>query len=75
MNDKIPIYAIPIFLRVKKEFATTATDKIQKVKLKQEGYNVNEIEEPIYILLPRSSKYVPLTKEIYEGVIAGKYRY
>jgi len=75
VNDKIPSYAIPIFLRIKKEFATTATDKIQKVKLKQEGYDVNEIEDPIYILLPRASKYVPLSKEIYEGVMAGKYRY
>jgi acyl-CoA synthetase (AMP-forming)/AMP-acid ligase II len=75
VNDKIPTYAIPIFLRIKKEFATTATDKIQKVKLKQDGYNVNEIEDPIYILLPKSSKYEPLTKEIYEGILAGKYRY
>ncbi|MHA1931536.1 MAG: AMP-binding protein [Promethearchaeota archaeon] len=75
VNDKIPAYAIPIFIRIKKEFATTATDKIQKVVLKQEGYNINEIEDPIYILLPRTSKYVPLTKEIYDGVMAGKYRY
>ena len=75
VNDKIPAYAIPIFIRIKKEFATTATDKIQKVKLKQDGYNVKEIEDPIYILLPRTSKYVLLTKEIYDGVMAGKYRY
>ncbi len=75
VNDKIPSYAIPIFLRIKKEFATTATDKIQKVKLKQEGYNVNEIEDLIFILLPRTSKYVPLTKEIYDGIMAGKYKY
>jgi len=75
VNDKIPSYAIPIFLRIKKEFATTATDKIQKVKLKQEGFNVNEIEDLIFILLPRTSKYVPLTKEIYDGIMAGKYKY
>jgi citronellyl-CoA synthetase len=75
VNEKIPVYAIPVFLRIKKEFATTATDKIQKVKLKQEGYNINKIEDPIYIQLPRSSTYVPLTKEIYEGIMAGKYKY
>ncbi len=75
VNDKIPAYAIPIFIRVKKEFATTATDKIQKVKLKQEGYNIKKIEDPIYVLLPRSSKYIPLTKKIYEGIKAGEYRY
>lgn len=33
VNDKIPANAIPIFLRIKKEFAATAIDKIQKVKL------------------------------------------
>jgi len=75
INDKIPTYAIPIFLRVKKKFATTATDKIQKVQLKQEGYNVNKIEDPLYIILPGSSKYIPLTNDIYEGIITGKYRY
>ena len=75
VNEKIPAYAIPIFLRKKKEFATTATDKIQKAILKREGYNVNEIEDLILILLPKSSIYVPLTKEIYEGLMAGKYRY
>ena len=75
INNKIPAYAIPIFIRIKKEFVTTATDKIQKVQLKQEGYSINKIEDPTYILLPRASKYIPLTKEIYEGVIAGKYRY
>jgi acyl-CoA synthetase (AMP-forming)/AMP-acid ligase II len=75
VNDKIPAYAIPIFLRIKKEFATTATDKIQKVRLKQEGYNINETEDPIYVLLPKSTNYVPLTKEIYEGIMAGNYRY
>jgi acyl-CoA synthetase (AMP-forming)/AMP-acid ligase II len=75
INNKIPTYAIPIFLRVKNEFATTATDKIQKVKLKKEGYNIKKIEDPIYIRLPRASTYIPLTKEIYEGIMAGKYKY
>ena len=75
INNKIPAYAIPIFLRIKKEFITTATDKIQKIQLKQEGYSLNEIEDPIYVLLPGSSKYIPLTEEIYEGIITGKYRF
>jgi len=75
INNRIPAYAIPIFIRIKKEFVTTATDKIQKIQLKQEGYNITEVEDPIYILLPGSSKYIPLTKEIYDGVITGKYRY
>ncbi len=75
INDKIPPYAIPIFIRIKKEFATTATDKIQKIKLKQEGYNINEIEDPIYVLLPDTSEYKLLTEEIYSNIIIEKYRF
>jgi citronellyl-CoA synthetase len=75
IKEKIPTYAIPVFLRIKKEFTTTATDKIQKVKLKQEGYNINDIDDPIYVLPPKASKYIPLTKEIHDGIITGKYRY
>ncbi|KKM63508.1 hypothetical protein LCGC14_1510780, partial [marine sediment metagenome] len=75
VSEKIPPYAIPIFIRIKKEFATTATDKVQKTKLKQEGYIINDVEDPTYVLLPKSSTYVPLTKEIYDGIIAGEYRY
>ncbi|KKN20239.1 hypothetical protein LCGC14_0937720, partial [marine sediment metagenome] len=75
VNEKIPSYAVPIFIRIKKEFATTATDKVQKTKLKQEGYDISNVNDPTYVLLPRSSTYIPLTKEIYDGIQAGEYRY
>jgi citronellyl-CoA synthetase len=75
VDGKIPSYAIPIFLRLKTSFQTTATDKVQKVIMKQEGYDVNEIKDPMYVLLPKTSKYVPLTKEIYENIRTGKYRF
>jgi len=71
----LPEYAIPKFIRFKEEFDFTATHKIQKVKLKNEGFNINELNDPIYILLPESSEYVPLTKEIYDGISQGKYRF
>jgi citronellyl-CoA synthetase len=71
----LPHYAVPKFVRFKKEFDFTATHKIQKVKLKNEGFNINEIKDHIYILLPESSEYIPLTKEIYENIPQGKYRF
>jgi citronellyl-CoA synthetase len=73
--DRIPPYAVPVFLRLKKVFETTATDKIQKVKLKNEGYNPVEIKDPMYVLLPGSKMYEPLTPEIYERIQKKEYRF
>lgn len=73
--DRIPPYAVPVFLRLKKVFETTATDKIQKVKLKNEGYNPVEIKDPMYVLLPGSKIYEPLTPEIYERIQKKEYRF
>ena len=37
--------------------------------------NIDEIKDPIFVLLPESSEYIPLTKEIYKGISEGKYRF
>jgi citronellyl-CoA synthetase len=71
----LPHYAIPKFVRFINEFSFTATHKIQKVKLKNEGYNIKELNDSIYILLPENSEYVPLTEEIYEGINKGKFMF
>ncbi len=75
MKKYLPHYAIPLFIRFKRELDITATLKIQKVKLKKEGYNIIDIREPTFVLLPGSSEYVTLTKEIYDGISDGKYRF
>ncbi len=71
----LPEYAVPKFIRFITEFSFTATHKIQKVKLKNKGFNINELKDPLFVLLPESSAYVPLTKEIYEGISERKYRF
>jgi hypothetical protein len=43
--------------------------------LKKEGYNINEINDPVFDLIPESSEYIPLTYEIYEGITKGKYMF
>ena len=75
LQKYLPRYAIPKFIRFIKKFSFTATHKIQKVLLKSEGFNINKLKDPLYVLLPESSEYVPLTKEIYENISQGKYRF
>ena len=73
LKKYLPNYAIPKFIRFIDGFDFTATHKIQKVRFKKEGFNINEVNDEIFVLLPKSSEYVSLTKEIYQEILEGKY--
>jgi len=79
--DKLPGYAVPLFVRVVKELAHTSTFKSQKVDLRKEGYggssgegdeDAEKIEDPIYVLAGREEGYVEFYDEYPEEVAAGK---
>ena len=75
LQDNLPRYAIPKFLRLLSELSTTSTFKIQKSQMKKESFDINKTSDPIYVLLPGSSDYTPLTGEIYNNIINRKYKF
>ena len=75
IHDNLPNYAIPIFIRFLSELNTTSTYKIHKYEMKKIGFNIKKTNNPIYVYLPRSTKYTLLTEEIYENILNGKYRF
>jgi len=75
LKKYLPNYAIPKFIRFIDGFDFTATHKIQKIRFKKEGFNINEVNDEIFVLLPHSSEYVSLTKEIYQEILEGKYSF
>lgn len=72
LYDKLPGYAVPLFIRVVDELAQTSTFKSQKVDLRKQGFNVEEIEDPIYVLAGRDEGYVEFYDDYPEEVKAGK---
>ena len=78
--DKLPGYAIPLFVRLVEELAHTSTFKSQKGDLRKHGYGASsgeeaddaKIEDPIYVLSGRSEGYVPFYDEYPADVAAGK---
>jgi fatty-acyl-CoA synthase len=79
--ERLPGYAVPLFVRVVKELAHTSTFKSQKVDLRKEGYGgtsgegddeAEKIEDPIYVLAGRDEGYVPFYDEYPDEVKAGK---
>ena len=75
IQENLPEYAVPKFIRFTPNLSTTATLKIKKGNLKKEAFNLEEIEDSIYILLPNSSGYKLLTKEIYYGILNSNYNF
>jgi citronellyl-CoA synthetase len=73
--DNLAPYAVPIFLRFKSEMSTTATHKLKKTTLKKECFEIEEIDDPLYIMLPSESTYTKLTPEIYEKIQDGHYMF
>ncbi|GJF15749.1 long-chain-acyl-CoA synthetase [Mycolicibacterium cyprinidarum] len=79
--DKLPGYAVPLFVRVVDELAHTSTMKSQKGDLRKQGYGADsgdgddddvKIEDPIYVLSGKSEGYVPFYDEYPAEVAAGK---
>jgi fatty-acyl-CoA synthase len=79
--DKLPGYAVPLFVRVVKELAHTSTFKSQKVDLRKEGYGGStgegdeenvEVDDPIYVLAGRDEGYVEFYDEYPKEVADGK---
>ncbi|PHS27393.1 MAG: long-chain-acyl-CoA synthetase [Robiginitomaculum sp.] len=74
LNEQLPIYAVPVFLREQAEAETTATFKYRKVDLVKDGFDPGTISEPLLVLDREKGTYMPLTKTLYGKIMAGKIR-
>ena len=76
LKRELPPYAIPVFLRVTDGgVETTGTFKHQKNTLKEEKYDLNRHNDPVYVLLPGESCYQRLTPEMQADIDNGKHRF
>jgi citronellyl-CoA synthetase len=73
--NRLPKYSIPIFVRVQNELELMGTLKLRKINLRKQGYDINKIKDPIYILLPGNSDYTLLTDKIYSDILNKNYRF
>lgn len=55
----LPKYAVPLFIRIRPTQTMTSTFKFQKTELKREGFNLDVVTDPLYVLL--DGVYQPLT--------------
>ena len=75
INEHLPAYARPVFLRIQREMDTTGTFKMVKGELRKEGYDLERVSDPIYVLKPRSDTYELLDQEYAAILRAGEAGY
>ncbi|OBH59161.1 long-chain-acyl-CoA synthetase [Mycobacterium colombiense] len=66
--DQLPVYALPLFVRVVESIEQTTTFKSRKVELRDQAYG-SDVEDPLYVLAGRDEGYVPYYDE-YPGEVA-----
>jgi len=75
-RERMPAYAVPLFLRVKVKMETTGTFKYQKIRLKNEGFDPGLTgDDPIYAWLPGTQTYIRVTDQVLAEIHQGKHRY
>lgn len=75
MKETMSDYSIPIFLSISDDVEVTGTFKHVKGPLKKKGFDVKQHSTPLYVWLPESDRYVPLTMDIQKNIEQGSYRY
>ena len=72
VSRELPSYARPVFLRVQREIEVTGTMKMVKGDLKRDGYDVEAVKDPLYVLPPGADSYRPLDANLYASIAAGE---
>lgn len=60
VNEQLPAYARPVFLRIQPQLDTTGTFKMVKGDLRKEAYDIERVSDPLFVLKPGAQVYEPL---------------
>jgi fatty-acyl-CoA synthase len=74
VEENLPRYAVPLFLRLIDEADITGTFKLRKRGLQEEGFDVDRIDDPVFFRDIEAKSYVPLTRRLRKEVLAGDRR-
>lgn len=73
--NNLPFYARPIFIRILPQLEVTSTFKVIKNDLRDEGYDLAKVSDPLYILKKGSEQYTPLNQDYFELLQRGEARF
>ena len=75
LDQAMPAYAAPVFIRLLGEVDVTGTFKYKKSDLKKTAYDPAQTSDPLFVRLPGSKVYEALSKALYGKIHKGDYRF
>ena len=71
-HKRLPIFAIPLFVRITSQIELTGSFKLSKTSLEKDGFDPSKIKDRIYFLDRKMQTYVPMDYQLYEDVQSGR---
>jgi fatty-acyl-CoA synthase len=75
LKSVLPVYAIPLFLRVRTDVDTTGTFKFRKVEAVKEGFDLKQVNDPIWFLNPETKSYAAMNIATFKRISAKDYQF
>jgi fatty-acyl-CoA synthase len=73
LDEQLPSYARPLFVRLQKAIETTGTFKYRKMDLVNDGFDPAKTKDPLYFRDPAKG-YVKITKGLYAKIEGGQFK-
>lgn len=73
LQESLPNYSIPLFLRISDKIEATATFKLPKTSLQKESYDLKKVKDPIFVLNKLKKMYVRLDVDILKDLEEGRF--
>ena len=70
VRDALPGYAVPVFLRIDADIDVTGTFKMLKGDLRKQGYDIEQIDGPVYVMKNGETVYTRLEADYVEALEA-----
>lgn len=74
LKATLPTYARPLFVRILPEPPITATFKLKKKELIEQGFNPSLYKDPLFFMDQKTQEYILLTHALYEDIVKGNMR-
>jgi len=75
VNQELPAYAVPVFVRIQPDIDVTGTFKMVKGDLRKQAYNIEEIEDDVYVMKQGERSYSKLDADYLASIRAGSAGY
>ena len=72
LTNRLPVFAIPLFVRITNKIELTGSFKLSKTSLEKDNFDPNKIKDPLYFLDRKLQTYVPLDGVLFEDVQSGR---